>query len=344
MRHVSMARVVVADLRGILASGPGSRHAASLKPIVHTMKHDAGMDLNLLRVFDALWHERKVVAAAERLKLSPPAVSNALARLRRATGDELFTRTPQGMLPTPQAEAMAPAIVAALAAIHGSLARPRNFEPGLSARHWRLAMSDIGEIVFLPRLAAALRERSPQAQLQVLRSGRHELRDTLTRGDIDLAVGWLPDLRAGFHRRRLFEQRYVLLMAGTHALAKGRLTVARLAAVPQVQVLAEGTGHERVDTLLRQHGIERRMPLALPHFAALPWVLRAGDGVAIVPYKLAVQVAEPLGLAVRELPVALPAFEVSLVWHHRAHDDPAHRWVRGLWVELFAEGEKKPAG
>lgn len=315
------------------------------------MKHDADMDLNLLRVFDALWHERKVVAAAERLKLSPPAVSNALARLRRATGDELFTRTPQGMLPTPQAEAMAPAIVAALAAIQGSLARPRSFEPGQSARRWRLAMSDIGEIVFLPRLAAALREHSPQAQLQAMRGGgtqaRHELRDALTRGDIDLAVGWLPDLLAGFHRRRLFEQRYVLLMAGTHPLAllpKGRLTAARLAAAPQVQVLAEGTGHERVDALLRQHGIERRVPLALPHFAALPWVLRDGDGVAIVPYKLAAQVAGPLGLAVRELPVALPRFEVSLVWHHRAHDDAAHRWMRGLWVALFAEGEKKPAG
>ncbi len=323
------------------------------------MKHDAAMDLNLLRVFDALWHERKVVAAAERLRLSPPAVSNALARLRRATGDELFTRTPQGMLPTPQAEAMAPAIVAALAAIQGSLARPRRFEPEASARLWRLAMSDIGEIVFLPRLAAALRARSPQSRLQVLRGGRGEgrdaLRDALTRGDVDLAVGWLPDLRAGFHRRRLFSQRYVLLMAATHPLAllpKGRLTAARLAASPQVQVLAEGTGHERVDALLRRHGLERPLPLSLPHFAALPWVLRDGSAVAIVPFKLAAQVAAPLGLAVRELPVALPAFEVSLVWHHRAHDDAAHRWMRGLWVELFAEadsgpadtGNKKPAG
>jgi DNA-binding transcriptional LysR family regulator len=109
-------------------------------------------------------------------------------------------------------------------------------------------------------------------------------------------------------------------------------------------VLAEGTGHERVDALLCRHGIERRVPLSLPHFAALPWVLRAGDGVAIVPFKLAMQVAAPLGLAVRELPVALPQFEVSLVWHHRAHEDAAHRWMRGLWVQLFAEGEEKPAG
>lgn len=300
------------------------------------------MDLNLLRVFDALWHERKVVAAAERLRLSPPAVSNALARLRRATGDELFTRTPQGMLPTPHAEAMAPALVAALATLGQSLARPRRFEPAESQRAWRLAMSDIGEIVFVPRLAAALRERSPAATLQVQRAGRGALREALTRGEVDLAVGWLPDLRAGFHRRRLFDQRYVLLMAGSHPLARGRLTPARLAAAPQVQVLAEGTGHERVDALLQQHGVARRTPLALPHFAALPWVLRDGAGVAVVPYKLALQVAAPLGLVVRELPLALPAFEVSLVWHHRTHADAAHAWMRGLWVELFAEN-KKPA-
>jgi DNA-binding transcriptional LysR family regulator len=301
------------------------------------MKHDGAMDLNLLRVFDALWHERKVVAAAERLKLSPPAVSNALARLRRATGDELFVRTPQGMLPTPHAESLAPALVAALATLSGSLARPRRFEPGASARHWRLAMSDIGEIVFLPRLAALLRQRSPQSRLQAVRAGLGSMREALARGEVDLAVGWLPDLRVGFHRRRLFEQRYVLLMGGGHPLARGRLTLARLAAVPQVQVLAEGTGHERVDGLLRQQGLVRQTPLSLPHFGSLPWLLREGPDVAVVPHKLAAQVAPPLGLVLRELPLALPVFEVSLVWHHRAHDDAAHRWMRGLWVELFAE-------
>lgn len=294
------------------------------------------MDLNLLRVFDALWHERKVVAAAERLKLSAPAVSNALARLRRATGDELFTRTPQGMLPTPHAEAIAPALTAALAAIDGSLARPARFMPASSTRVWRIAMTDIGEITFLPRLMAALHERAPQAVLHTVRNGLQDTRQAMTSGGVDLAVGWLPGFEAGFHRRRLFEQRYVLLMDAAHPLASGRITASRLAAEPQVQVLAEGTGHEGIDRLLRQQGIERALPLALPHFAALPWVLRQSRYLAVVPVKLAAQVAAPLSLVARELPVPLLRFDVSLVWHHRAHADPAHRWMRSLWAELFS--------
>jgi DNA-binding transcriptional LysR family regulator len=294
------------------------------------------MDLNLLRVFDALWHTRKVAAAAQRLQLTPPAVSNALARLRRATGDELFTRTPQGMLPTPHAEALAPALTSALAAIDTSLARPARFVARNSARVWRIAMTDIGEIVFLPRLLAALHERAPSALLQTVRNSPADTRQAMTSGAVDLGVGWLPELEAGFHRRRLFEQRYVLLMDTSNALARGRITPARLAAAAHVQVLAEGTGHERVERLLRQHGIERQATLALPHFAALPWVLRESDRVAVVPYQLAAQVAGPLGLVQRELPAVLPRFEVSLVWHHRAHADPAHRWMRGLWAELFS--------
>jgi DNA-binding transcriptional LysR family regulator len=294
------------------------------------------MDLNLLRVFDALWHTRKVVAAAERLQLSAPAVSNALARLRRATGDELFTRTPQGMLPTPHAQAIAPALTQALGAIDGSLARPARFVPRSSERTWRVAMTDIGEIVFLPRLLAALAERAPAARLHTVRNRASDTRAALTDGSLDLAVGWLPELEAGFHRRRLFEQRYVLLMAAAHPLARGRITPARLAAAPQVQVLAEGTGHERVDKLLRQHGIERRATLGLPHFAALPWVLRDAVRVAVVPQQLAAEVAAPLSLVQRELPAALPRFEVSLVWHHRTNAEAAHRWMRGLWVELFS--------
>jgi DNA-binding transcriptional LysR family regulator len=283
------------------------------------VKHlETTIDLNLLRVFDALWHTRKVVAAAERLQLTPPAVSNALARLRRATGDELFTRTPQGMLPTPHAQAIAPALTQALAAIDGSLARPARFVPRSSGRTWRIAMTDIGEIVFLPRLLAALAERAPQALLHTVRNRASDTRAALTEGSLDLAVGWLLELEAGFHRRRLFEQRYVLLMAAAHPLSRGRITPARLATVPQVQV------------------IERQATVALPHFAALPWVLRDAVRVAVVPHQLAAEVAGPLGLVVRELPAALPRFEVSLVWHHRTHAEAAHRWMRGLWVELFS--------
>ncbi len=299
------------------------------------MKH-AGLDLNLLRVFDALWQEHKVVAAAQRLGLSAPALSNALARLRRATGDELFTRTPQGMLPTPHAQTMAPALTQALAAIESSLARPARFVPSSSPRSFRIAMTDIGEIVFLPRLMQALHTRAPQVLLKTQRNSPSLTPKLMASGEIDLAVGWLPDLDAGFHQRRLFEQRYVCLMDAAHALAKGRLTAARLSAARHLLVRAEGTGHERIDGLLRQAGLTRQQAAELPHFVSAPWLLRGSERVAIVPQKLAEQVARPLGLVQRELPLALPRFEVNLFWHHRVHADPANRWMRELWVALFA--------
>ncbi len=292
-------------------------------------------DLNLLRVFDALMREGKVVSAAARLGLSPPAVSNALARLRRATGDPLFVRSAQGMLPTPSAQALAATVGPALLALQQALASPRAFEPTGSERRFRVAMTDIGEIVFLPRLMQALQAEAPQVSIHTVRNAAVATRDDMIRGEVDLAVGWLPDLRAGFHQRRLFEQRYVCLMAAGHPLSRGRLTVERYSRAQHLVVLAEGTGHDRVAKLLRQLGAQAVVPLALPHFVAVPWILKDSALVATVPVKLAEQVALPLGLVVREVPVALPPFEVNLFWHERVHRDTGHRWLRERWARLF---------
>ena len=223
------------------------------------------LDLNLLRVFDALMQERKVVTAAHRLGLSAPAVSNALARLRRGTGDELFTRTRQGMQPTPHALAMAQTLGGALAAIEQSLARPARFDPATSERAFRVAMTDIGEIVFLPTLMRALQDQAPGVSLSTVRNAPVDTREEMARGGVDLAVGWLPDLDAGFHQRRLFEQRYVCLMAAGHPLARGRLTLSRFCSARHALVAAEGTGHERIAGLMRQQGVKRVAWLQLPH-------------------------------------------------------------------------------
>jgi DNA-binding transcriptional LysR family regulator len=294
-------------------------------------------DLNLLRVFDALMRDHKVSAAAERLGLSAPALSNALARLRRATGDELFTRTPQGMLPTPRAQAMAATLADALARVEASLAPTQAFDAATSTRHVRIAMTDIGEIVFLPTLMRELPALAPRLTLSTVRGTATALSEGLADGRIDLAIGWLPDLAAGFHRRRLFEQRYVCLMAGDNPLATGRLTAARFAAARHAVVLAEGTGHERVERLLRTAGVQRPTVLQLPHFVAVPHIVAASDLVATVPHKLAERVAGPFGLAIRELPVALPPFAVDLFWHRRVHQEDGHRWLREQLARWFAE-------
>lgn len=293
------------------------------------------LDLNLLRVFDALMQERKVVAAAQRLGLSAPAVSNALARLRRSTGDALFTRTPQGMQPTPHALAMAQTLGSALQAIEQTLARPARFEPATSTRQFRIAMTDIGEIVFLPTLMAAVQAAAPGIGLVSVRNAPAHTREAMARGDVDLAVGWLPDFDAGFHQRRLFEQRYVCLMARGHPLARGKMTLARFCAARHAVVSAEGTGHERIERLMREQGVQRTVGLRVPQFLSVPWIVRDTDLVVTVPQRLAERMAPALDLVVKELPVTLPGFEVNLFWHQRVHDDAAHRWLRGEWARAF---------
>lgn len=274
-------------------------------------------------------------AAAERLGLTPPALSNALARLRRATGDELFTRTPKGMLPTPRALAMAHTLGDALARAEASFGPAPGFDPATSTRHLRLAMTDIGEIVFLPTLMRELPRVAPHLTVSTVRGAALRLPEALADGRVDLAIGWLPDLGEHFHQRRLFEQRYVCLMARSHPLAQGTLDTERFGAARHAVVLAEGTGHERVERLLRAAGVWRPTVLQLPHFVAVPHIVASSDLVATVPHKLAEQVAAPLGLVVRELPVALPAFGVDMFWHRRVHPDPGHRWLREHLTRWF---------
>jgi DNA-binding transcriptional LysR family regulator len=133
------------------------------------------------------------------------------------------------------------------------------------------------------------------------------------------------------------------VMAAGNPLARGRLTLARYVAARHLGVAAPGTGHERIEALLRQHGVQRQAPLAVPHFGAVPWLVAGTDLVATVPHRLATATAGALGLVVRELPVPLPAFEVNLFWHERLHADPAHRWLRELWARLFAQPAAKKA-
>lgn len=317
----------------MLAAGHAVGHAAGVSFILHAVK----LDLNLLRVFDALMRERKVATAALQLGLTAPAVSNALARLRRATGDELFTRTPGGMQPTAHAVAVAPTVSQALAALEQGFVKPQAFAPAASERAFRLAMTDIGEIIFLPALVRRLHELAPHLSLSTVRNTSIDLPAEMAQGSVDLAVGWLPRLGAGFHQRRLFTQRYVALMAAGHALAQGRLTAARFVQARHAVVVADGTGHEQVQRLLRRHGVPQPVALRLPHFVAVPYIVAESDLVVTVPEKLALKAAGPFGLVVRPLPLALPPFEVNVFWHQRVHREAGNRWLRDQLVQLFAE-------
>jgi DNA-binding transcriptional LysR family regulator len=298
----------------------------------------ADLDLNQLVVFHRLMVERRVSRVAEQLGRTQPAVSNALARMRRHFGDELFLRTPSGMVPTPLAEALAVPVGQALALLHDGLNQRAVFDAARERRAMTIGMTDIGEIVFLPALVQRLAAEAPGIVLSTVRNTAVNLRDDMESGKVDLAIGLLPQLKAGFFQRRLFRQRYVCLFRRDHALGrKPRLTLQDYRGAEHLVVVAAGTGHGRVDELIRRAGVERTVRLTVPHFVGVGHILQGTDLVATVTEKLAERLAGPFGLAWRAHPVKLPDVAINAFWHAKAHRSPAHQWLRRVVFELFAE-------
>jgi DNA-binding transcriptional LysR family regulator len=293
------------------------------------------IDLNLLVLFNQLLVERRVSKVAENLGLSQPAVSNSLARLRKLLGDELFLRTPAGMEPTPYAEQLAESVTYALGMIHSALNERSTFDPSSSTRSFTVGMTDIGEIYFLPTLLKLLREKAPGVAFSTVRNTTANLKDELEAGKVDLAIGLLPQLKGGFFQRKLFRQRYVCLFREGHRLDKKRISLEEFVAAEHLVVISAGTGHGKVDELLRRGGIERDVRLTVPHFVSVGHILQATDLVATVPERLAQQLVKPFGLAFVAHPAKLPEVAINVFWHAKFHKAPANQWLRSLVFETF---------
>jgi DNA-binding transcriptional LysR family regulator len=293
------------------------------------------IDLNLLVLFNQLLTERRVSKVAENLGLSQPAVSNSLARLRKLLGDELFLRTPLGMEPTPYAEQLAESVTYALGMIHGALNERSSFDPLSSTRSFTVGMTDIGEIYFLPTLLRLLHAQAPGVAFSTVRNTTANLKDELEAGRVDLAIGLLPQLQGGFFQRRLFRQRYVCLFRRGHRLDKKKFTLDDFVAAEHLVVVSAGTGHGKVDELLKRSGIERQVRLTVPHFVSVGHILQASDLVATVPERLAQQLVEPFGLTCVTHPANLPEVAINVFWHAKFHKAPANQWLRTLVFDAF---------
>lgn len=292
------------------------------------------IDLNLLVLFNELLKTGRVNVTAERLGLTQPAVSNALARLRRLLGDDLFVRTARGMQPTPFAEALAEPVAYALGAIHSALNQKVVFDPAKSRQAFTIAMTDIGEIHFLPSLMETLARTAPGVSIGTVRNHAVDLDREMEAGNVHLAIGLLPDLQAGYFQRRLLSQRYVCLFRRGHRLDGREMTVAEFTAAEHVGIVAAGTGHGIVDELFERIGLTRNIRLRIPHFLSVGHILRSTDMIATVPEVLAERIAEPFGLTFCPHPVALPEISIGMFWHSKFHRDPANRWLRNVIFEF----------
>ena len=293
--------------------------------------------LQLIELFDSVYRTRNLTLSGTQLGLSQPAVSRALARLREAYDDPLFIRQQRGVQPTPFADHLAQPLAAALAIVQGTIERP-TFSPATDARHFRIAMTDIGERYLLPRLLNHLAQAAPRVSVETLAPDRLELQAGLASGDIDLAVSFLPTLGKQIRQVRLLRERFVYLARDKHPVVRGKLTREMLRGLPHVIVSTPGTRHAaEVEHALT--GSRFRVPVALRvrSFLSVGPIVASSDLIAAVPGKLAEMVAASLKLQRIDPPLQFPGFDVALAWNQRFHHEPASEWMRARFLELFRE-------
>ena len=295
-----------------------------------------GLDLNLLRVFDAVLRDRSVTAAAKHLGLTQPAVSNALARLRLQFEDVLFVRTPTGMDASPFARELAEPVRQALALLESALAHGPGFDPATSTRAFRFYMSDLGQIEFLPPLVERAQRVAPGARLEAVALEVEDIGDALAAGALDLAVGFLPGLGPPVRRQPLFRDPYVCLMRADHPDIGKQLTRKKFLAASHALVSYKG-GHRVIEEALERAGLARKIALRVPHFTVVPMVLERTDLILTLPSKVARVYQQRGRFKALPPPVPIPPADVAAHWHERFERDPGSRWLREMVMELFTE-------
>ncbi|NDY91225.1 LysR family transcriptional regulator [Ideonella livida] len=307
------------------------------------MTTNALPELKLLQLFDVLYDTRSVTRAAEALGQSQPTVSIWLGRLREQLHDPLFVRTPAGMTPTPQAEAMIGPCREVLEGLRRLAAWETGFDPATARRRLRICMTDASHITLLPRLLAAVRRQAPGVRLEAARIDGNTER-ALESGEADLAIGYVPWLGGGIYQQQLFTQDWVCLSCAGHPRVQGgegqdvardvALDVARYQAEAHV-VVAAGTGAQLLEQALLRSRIERQVALELPGFLGLGAIVQSTELLATLPRHIGSVLAATHGLTLQDCPFPVEGFAVRQHWHPRFHQEPGHRWLRGLVAQLF---------
>lgn len=293
------------------------------------------LDLEWLKVFDGIWQTASVSQAAERLGIAQAAASTALNKLRAHFDDRLFERTALGMQPTPHAQKIQPALREALAQLEQARNSREAFDPLRAQRWFRICLTDISEVVLLPRLLEHLRRAAPQVLIEteiVSAASARRLED----GEIDLAVGFMPQLETGFYGQTLFRQNFVCLAAQKHPRIGARITRKAFAAEAHAVVGSSGTGHAIVDKVIARQGIERRVVVQLSSFLGVARIVARTELLVIVPRILGEILATQEAVKLIEPPFALPDYAVRQHWHARFHADDGNAWLRRTMAELFS--------
>ncbi len=292
------------------------------------------IDLNLLAVFDAIAAEGNLTRAANRLGMSQPAMSNALARLRETLDDPLFVRTGRGMEPTPRARLMTEPIRQALDLMQNSLRTDSAFDYASSKRSFTVAVEDYGEAVVMPRFMEWLNRVAPEVHVRIRPESGEALLAEMKRGAIDMAMEYHRPQDKEFSVQTLMEETLVSMVRQGHPLVGDSLSLEQYVTLEHVVIDSRSPRGPLVDRELKRRGLSRNIALQVPHFLSMPLIVRTTDLICTLPLRMARVYAEYFRLKVLKPPIDFPAIPVYLVWSKRLDADPGHQWFRNAFRNL----------
>ncbi|AMB47857.1 LysR family transcriptional regulator [Methylobacterium sp. AMS5] len=305
--------------------------------------HLSRLDLNLLVALDALLTERSVTRAAGRIGISQSAMSHALARLRTAFSDELLTRGPDGMRPTPRALALMGPVQAALSQIQEITTPPDAFDPATADLTFTLGIPDSTEVLLMPTLIAHLRAVAPGVKLLLHTVDRHRILDDLDTGRVDLGIGVFEQGQTHHKRRILNKENYLCIFNAELVGVTPPISLEDYVRLPHLLTSLVESAHGVVDDALAKIGRKRVIALTSPRFSVTPFVVRQAPVIATMHARLARFFADSMGLTVSPAPIALPDVSISMIWHTSNDTIPSQRWLRETIVKLRKTDPRPPA-
>jgi DNA-binding transcriptional LysR family regulator len=289
------------------------------------------IDLHLLACLDALLTERQVTRAAERMNMTQPGMSNALARLRHKFHDPLLVRTSQGMVPTERALELAESVRAALMHVDAALSLQGEFVPATSRATYKIAISDYVSLLLMPALMDQVLKEAPGIRVTTSASDARRLREWLEEGECHLSIGYYSDLADGMHSSDLLTEQVCCIAREGHPILRGRIALEQY--IEQPHVLMVGGSHAatfevKIDDALKALGLSRSIVMRVPSLLLVPAVVAGSNMIASIPLRLALSYRENMPLQIMELPFEVPTYRLSMVWHERTQNDGAQRWLR----------------
>ena len=294
----------------------------------------ARLDLNLLVALDALLSERSVTRAAERIGIGQSAMSHARARLRATFSDEILTRGPDGMRPTPRALALVEPVRAALLRIEAIVAPPAAFDPKTAETTFTLGIPDSTEVLLMPQLVAHLQAVAPGVKLLLHTVDRNRILDDLDKGRVDLGIGVFEHGQTHHKRRILNKESYLCVFNADLVGITPPISLDDYVRLPHVLTSLVETAHGVVDDALAKIGRKRVIAMTSPRFTVMPFVVRQAPVIATMHARLARFFGESMGLAVSPAPIELQDVAISMIWHASNDAVPGQKWLRDTIVAL----------